>query len=95
MEIKWLRPENTKNALFCPFLDFKVRKWTKKEASPDPLEPLPNPHLKGGNIHFFLTKSGIMATSKKKPCLDLEASPLTLWAYFIIFTNFAGWKQIP
>ena len=53
-----------KNALFCPFLDFKVQKRTKKEASPDPLEPLPNPHLKGVNIHFFLAKSRFMTASK-------------------------------
>ena len=50
----------------------------KKEASPDPLEPLPIPPLKGGNIHFFITKKWPYGDFKKKPCLDLEASPLTL-----------------
>ena len=71
MEIKWLRLENTKNALFCPFLDFKVPKRTKKEASPDHLEPLPNPPIKGGNVHFFLIKSGF-GKVRKTPCLDLD-----------------------
>ena len=55
-----------KNALFCPFLDFKVHKRTKKEASPDPLAPLPNPPLKGGNIHFFVFKSRFMEASKTR-----------------------------
>ena len=52
------------NAWFCPFWDFKVQKRTKIGASPDPLEPLPNHPLKGGNIHFFLAKNGFMADSK-------------------------------
>ena len=32
-ELPFLRLENTKNALFCPFLYFKVPKRTKKWGS--------------------------------------------------------------